>query len=426
GFLDLVHPDCREVVIEAVRCAEDDGSPVDIEYRFTRRDGDQRWAQSCGRLQPVSAVRPERLLGATIDVTARKTAEDELRRSFEEVNRLSRQLELENAYLKQEQRVLHGGGRLVGESPALMEVLALVERVAPTASTVLIEGETGTGKDLVAHRIHELSPRCDRPLVKVNCAALPSNLVETELFGREKGAYTGAVSRESGRFEIADGGTLMLDEVAELPLELQSKLLRVLEDGEFERVGSSKTRTTDVRVIAATNRDLEAEVEAGRFRRDLFFRLAVFPIRVPPLRERRQDIPLLVWAMVEELGSAMNRSIESIRKSDLELLQAYTWPGNVRELRNVVERALILCTGSTLRIQPPETSSRTEDLVLSLDEAQRRHILRVFELTGGQIRGSGGAAELLGVKATTLRSRMERLGIDPKSLRGTGASPRRE
>ena len=416
-FLEAIHPSCREPVTEAVRRAVEEDQPVDIDYRIVLPSGEERWVHSSGRRREASAVRPRRLLGATVDVTERKTSEDELRRSYEEVNRLKRQLELENAYLQREHRLLHGGGRIVGESPAIMEVLSLIEQVAPTETTVLVEGETGTGKELVAHRIHELSSRSGRPLVKVNCAALPSTLVESELFGHEKGAYTGAISREAGRFEIANGATILLDEIAELPLELQSKLLRVLEEGEFERVGSSRTRTADVRVIVSTNRDLEAEVEAGRFRRDLYFRLAVFPVRVPPLRERRSDIPLLVWSIVQEFGAGMNKAVETIRRVDMERLQNYDWPGNVRELRNVVERALILCTGPTLRISPPESSSANGETVLSLDEAQRRHILKVVETAGGKIRGEGGAAELLGLKPTTLRSRMQRLGIDPRRPR---------
>lgn len=416
-FLERVHPTCQEPVAEAVRRSVEEGIPVDIEYRIVLQDGRCRWLHSFGRLQPTSAVRPERLLGATVDVTPRKVAEDELQRAFAEVQSLKRRLEVENEYLRRQHGLRHGGGRIVGDSPVITEVLSLIEQVAPTETTVLIEGETGTGKELVARRIHELSERSKRPLVKVNCAALPSTLVESELFGREKGAYTGAISREAGRFEVADGATLLLDEIAELPYELQSKLLRVLEEGEFERVGSPKTRTTDARVIAATNRDLEAEVEAGRFRRDLFFRLAVFPIRVPPLRERRGDVPLLVWAMVQEIAGGMNKAVESIRRSDMERLQRYSWPGNVRELRNIVERALILCNGPTLRLAPPDSASGGNGLELTLDEVQRRHILKVLETAGGRIRGDGGAAELLGVKPTTLRSRMQRLGIDPKALR---------
>jgi transcriptional regulator with GAF, ATPase, and Fis domain len=325
-------------------------------------------------------------------------------------------------YLQGERRIQQGGGRIVGESPAIMGVLSLVEQVAPTRTTVLIEGETGTGKELIAHRIHELSPRSDRPMVKVNCAALPSTLVESELFGREKGAYTGAVSREPGRFEVANGSTIFLDEISELPFELQAKLLRVLEEGQFERVGSSRTLHTDVRVIAATNRDLRTEVDAGRFRRDLFYRLAVFPIRIPPLRERREDVPLLVWSAVEEFSNAMHRSVESIRRQDMERLQGYDWPGNVRELRNVVERAMILCSGPALQLQPPSPAAMGGEEALSLDEAQRRQIAKALAAANGRIAGPGGAAERLGVRPTTLRSRMERLGLDPRGKRGDRSS----
>ncbi len=418
-FLESVHPACREPVSEAVGRAVEDGREVDIEYRIVLADGSERWVHSRGRMQPASATNPICLLGATIDVTERKESDEELKSSYEEVQKLRRQLELENAYLQEKHKLQHGSGRIVGESPAIMDVLELVEQVAPAGTTVLIEGETGTGKELIAQRIHELSPRNGRPMVKVNCAALPATLVESELFGREKGAYTGAVSREPGRFEVADGSTIFLDEIAELPLELQVKLLRVLEEGQFERVGSSRTLTTDVRVIAATNRDLRAEVDAGRFRSDLFFRLAVFPMRVPPLRERRGDVPLLVWAMVQELSVGMNKAVETIRRPDMERLQHYGWPGNVRELRNVVERAMILSTGPILRIEPPAEPSLGEgeyDAVLSMDEAQRRHILKALRASGGRIRGLGGAAEMLGVNSSTLRSRIKRLGIDPHDV----------
>jgi len=422
-FMESVHPACRVPVVEAVRRALEEGREVDIEYRIVLPDGSERWVHSRGRMQSTSATNPAHLLGVSVDVTEHKRSQEELQRSYEEVQKLRQKLELENAYLKQEHRLQHGGGRIVGESPAIMEVLEMAEQVAPAETTVLVEGETGTGKELIAQRIHELSSRSDRPMVKVNCAALPSTLVESELFGREKGAYTGAVSREPGRFEVADGSTIFLDEIAELPFELQAKLLRVLEEGQFERVGSSRTMKTDVRVIAATNRDLQAEVEAGRFRRDLFFRLAVFPIRVPPLCERRGDVPLLVWAIVQELSPGMNKAVESIRREDMERLQRHSWPGNVRELRNVVERALILCTGPKLRIRlPTEPSPDANGAVLSMDEVQRRHILKVLDSVGGRIRGAGGAAELLGLKPTTLRSRMQRLGLDPRRLRDERSS----
>ncbi len=421
-FLESVLPSFREPVTEAVRRAVEDGREVDIEYKIALPDGRERWVHSRGRMQPASATSPARLLGASADVTRRKRSEEELQRSYEEVKRLRDQLEMENIYLQREHRLQFGNGRIVGESSAITAVLELVEQVAPTGTTVLIEGETGAGKELVAQRIHELSPRANRTMIKVNCAALPSTLVESELFGREKGAYTGAVSREAGRFEVASGSTIFLDEIAELPVELQAKLLRVLEEGRFERVGSSRTLTTDVRVIAATNRDLRAEVDEGRFRRDLFFRLAVFPITVPPLRERRSDIPLLVWSIVQELSTGMNKAVETIRKEEMERLQRYDWPGNVRELRNVVERALILCTGPTLLIEVPSTPTSQVQAVQTMDEVQRRHILNALESADGRIRGAGGAAELLGMKPTTLRSRMQRLGLDPRRVRDEGSS----
>jgi len=422
-FLESVRPECRDTVVEAVRRAIEDGIEVDIEYKIVVSDDGERWVHSRGRLQPESATSPLRLLGASVDVTERKRSEADLHRSYEEVNRLRDQLELENAYLRTEHGLQHESGRIVGESPAIMKVLEQVQKVAPTDTTVLVEGETGTGKELVAQRIHELSRRCGRSMIKVNCAALPSTLVESELFGHEKGAYTGAISREPGRFEVANGSTLLLDEVAELPFELQSKLLRVLEEGQFERVGSPRTQKTDVRVIAATNRDLQAEVEAGRFRNDLYFRLAVFPIRVPPLHERRDDIPLLVWSFVQNLSAGMNKSVESIRRDDMERLRNYHWPGNVRELRNVLERALILCSGPTLRIELPRGSRTDDNGALLMDDVQRSHILEVLERAGGRIRGAGGAAELLGMKPTTLRSRMQRLGLDPRRLRDDRSSP---
>jgi PAS domain S-box-containing protein len=419
-FMESVSPSCREPVADAVRRAVDGGSGIDIEYRIVLPDGRERWLHSCGSVQPESATSPRSLLGATVDVTERKRAEEELERSYAEVQALQRKLEAENIYLRKEHRLRHGQGLIVGESAAIMEVLELVEQVAGATTTVLIEGETGTGKELVAQRIHELSPRKDRPMVRVNCAALPSTLVETELFGREKGAYTGAVSSEQGRFEVADGSTILLDEVAELPLELQPKLLRVLEHGTFERVGRPKELKTDVRVIAATNRDLGAEVEAGRFRSDLYFRLAVFPIRVPTLRARPGDVPLLVWSFVHELAAAMNKAVETIPLADMERLQRYDWPGNVRELRNVVERAMILSSGPALRIGPPEKvafGARDDETIVPLDEAQRRHIVKALEAAGGQVRGVGGAAELLGLNPSTLRSRMQSLGLDPQGIR---------
>jgi transcriptional regulator with GAF, ATPase, and Fis domain len=300
---------------------------------------------------------------------------------------------------------------IVGRSSAIRRALGQAEQVASTASSVLLLGETGTGKELLARAIHDLSERRARAMVKVNCAALPPTLIEAELFGRERGAYTGALSRQDGRFEIADGSTIFLDEIADLAPEVQVKLLRVLQEGDFERIGSTQTRHVDVRVIAATNCDVAKAVREGRFREDLYYRLNVFPIRVPALRERREDIPLLVWAFVQEFAKSLGRPVESIRRGTMEALQSYSWPGNVRELRNVVERAMILHRGPTLRIDIPEAERADASHGLKLEEVERRHVVTVLEMSGWRIRGKNGAAETLGLKPTTLESRLEKLGI---------------
>lgn len=301
--------------------------------------------------------------------------------------------------------------RLIAASPAMSSVLHQAERVAATDSTVLLLGETGTGKEMLAQAIHELSLRRRRPMVKVNCAALPASLIESELFGRERGAYTGALSRQVGRFELADGSSLFLDEVGELPLALQSKLLRVLQFGEFERLGCATTLTADVRLIAATNCDLDRAVRSGAFRQDLYYRLSVFPIVVPPLRDRAEDIPPLVWSILDELGGKMSRRIEAVPGRVLERLQGYSWPGNVRELRNVLERAMILGTGKTLELEHWELPVEEPAADLTLAAVERRHIIAVLERTRWRVRGTGGAALILGLHEATLRSRMKKLGI---------------
>jgi transcriptional regulator with GAF, ATPase, and Fis domain len=287
------------------------------------------------------------------DITKHKVAERELQNALAEIKKLKDRLERENIYLREEYGLRPSDETVLGESAAIQEVLRKVQLVADTDSTVLLLGETGTGKELVAEAIHNSGPRKDRALVKVNCAALPASLVESELFGREKGAYTGALTREAGRFEVADGSTIFLDEVAELPLELQGKLLRVLQEGQFERLGSTRSITVDVRVIAATNRDLDEAVQKGTFRKDLYYRLNVFPISSPPLRERREDIPLLVWAFVQEFSAKMGKTIETISRRTMEALVNYVWPGNIRELRNIIERAMITSKGSTLHVEMP-------------------------------------------------------------------------
>ena len=285
-----------------------------------------------------------------------------------------------------------------------------------TDSTVLILGETGTGKELIARAIHNLSTRKARAMIKVNCAALPAALIEAELFGHEKGAYTGAQSSQIGRFEAANGSTIFLDEIGELPLELQSKLLRVLQEGQFERLGSPKPVNVDVRVIAATNKNLAQAVSEGRFREDLYYRLNVFPISVPPLRERREDIPLLVWAIVEEFGKVFGKTIERIPKKNMEAMKSYPWPGNIRELRNLVERAMILSSGATLVVDVPDGSAAGVAPLMTIEGMERMHINSVLDKTGWRIRGRNGAAEILGLKPTTLNSRMKKLGIRRKNI----------
>ncbi len=328
-----------------------------------------------------------------------------------EVERLKSQFQEEN-YPREKSSPSHGGYRLVGQTPGIRHVLAQAEQVAPTDCTVLLLGETGTGKELLAATIHELSARRGGTLVSVNCAAMPAPLVESELFGREKGAFTGSLARQIGRFELADHSTIFLDEVGELSPEVQSKLLRVLETKQVERLGNPKPVPVDVRVIAASNRDLEAAMREGKFRQDLYYRLNVFPILVPPLRERREDIALLVWSFVDEFAKLFNKNIQSIEKECLDALQHYSWPGNVRELRNVIERAMIIATGQKLRIQLP-TAPAPLQLAGSgkLEEVERQYILGVLEKTGWRIRGDNGAADQLGLKPTTLEARMAKLGI---------------
>ncbi|EMI55844.1 transcriptional regulator, NifA subfamily, Fis Family [Rhodopirellula sallentina SM41] len=341
----------------------------------------------------------------------RRKNENALRTALEENTRLRKQLEQDNLYLREKAELTHHYDRIVGHSDAITRVLANVEQVAPTDAPVLLTGETGTGKELIAQTLHELSPRKDRPMVVVNCASLPATLIESELFGRAAGAYTGAASAQIGRFELADGSTLFLDEIGELPLELQAKLLRVLQDGRFERLGTAKTISVDVRIIAATNRDLEVAMRENQFRSDLYHRINVFPIQVPPLRNRREDIPSLTWAFVETHGRKMGKSVKRIPRSAMQRLQEYTWPGNVRELSNTVERAMILCNSDTLNIEPPSSTRDVSSPSKTLKEAERDQILCVLRDTGWRIRGRGGAAERLDVKPTTLEARMSRLGI---------------
>jgi len=317
----------------------------------------------------------------------------------------------ENLYLRREVQERLGDGIITGQSAPIRHVLEQAEQVAVTDSTVLLLGETGTGKELIATQIHEQSARRGRVMVRVNCSAIPSTLMESELFGREKGAFTGALARQIGRFELADHSTIFLDEIGDLPADVQVKLLRVLEERQVERLGSPKAVHVDVRIIAATHRDLEKRIAEGAFRDDLFYRLDVFPIRVPPLRDRAEDIPLLVWRFVDEFSHTFGKRIDAIRRGDMAALQQYSWPGNIRELRNVVERAMIVTKGSQLTIPVPSSSSHATTRSLKLTDVEREHIRSVLEMSGWRIRGATGAAHLLGLKPTTLEGRMAKLGL---------------
>jgi DNA-binding NtrC family response regulator len=352
----------------------------------------------------------------TQEVGERKRAEESLQSSYTEIKQLKDRLQAENVYLQQEVDREYNFGEIIGQSKALAQVFLRVEQVAPMNATVLLTGETGTGKGVIARAIHSSSARKERSLITVNCASLPANLIESELFGREKGAFTGSNARQIGRFELADGGTIFLDEIGEMPLELQSKLLRVIQDGEFERLGSPRTIKTDVRIIAASNRNLEEEARTGKFREDLFYRLNVFPITVPPLRQRKEDIPLLVNHFVAKFNQKMGKKIESVSPETLELLRGYHWPGNVRELESVMERAVIISRGAELEVldrfaaglkkEDPEDS---EDKTLA--DLEHDHILMVLRKTAGRIEGKNGAAVLLGLNPSTLRARMRKLEI---------------
>ncbi len=345
------------------------------------------------------------------NVASLQKANQNLREALEEVQRLKDKLEEENIALREAFEIEHEFPDIIGNSDTLKYVLFKVQQVGPTDAPVFIAGETGTGKELVAYAIHRVSPRKDKLFVKVNCAALPPQLIESELFGHEKGAYTGAHAAQIGRFELAKGGTIFLDEVGELPLELQPKLLRVLQDGEFEKVGNPRTLSADVRIIAATNRDVREEIKRGRFREDLWYRLNVFPITVPPLRERREDIPILVEHFVAVYNKRLGKSIVRIPTTAMEKICDYDWPGNIRELENVIHRAMIVSHGSELVVELPEIEVKSGQGISRLEDVERKHILRMLQESGWKIEGKNGAAEHLGLNPGTLRSRMKKLGI---------------
>ncbi|MEW6333780.1 MAG: sigma 54-interacting transcriptional regulator [Thermodesulfobacteriota bacterium] len=408
----------------------DTHTPQVFELRMSRKDGVPFWV----RLQANAAQEDD---GASLhrvvmsDITEQKELEEKLRKSHDELEKrveertselstclseirtMKDQLEAENVYFRQEIKMKHPLAHILGQSDGLKYVLYRAEQVAPANTTVLILGETGTGKELIAYAIHDMSPRKERPLVTVNCAALPGNLIESELFGREKGAFTGADTRQVGRFEIAHGSTICLDEIGELPLELQAKLLRAIQHNEFERLGSPQTVKVDVRIIATTNRNLEEEVRKGRFRQNLYYRLNVFPITVPPLRQRREDIPLMVQAFIERYARKLGKKITSIQKETLQALQNYPWPGNVRELESIIERAVILCPGPVLHLADKLESSSPvfSSAVRTLEETERNQILKILSETHWRIEGKRGAAAILGLQPSTLRARMHKLGI---------------
>lgn len=423
-FLAAVPEADRAAVEQAVReSLSPPYKPYSIEHRVIPPDRSERIVYECGELVRDASGKPRRMIGAVLDITDRKKKEASLRTALEELKIYKERLEAENVYLKDEISMGKGLPFIIGDSSAIKYVMHRIKQVSKTDATVLLLGETGTGKGVFARAIHELSDRKDKPFIHVNCAGLPSNLIESELFGREKGAFTGSTARQIGRFELASGGTIFLDEIGELPLELQPKLLKVLEDGEFERLGSPHSVKADVRVIASTNRDLIRESGQGLFRMDLFYRLNVFPVTIPSLNQRKTDIPLFVNFFVKRLSDRYRKDIKRIPENTMKALAQYDWPGNVRELINVIERAVIVSDGTVLRLaekiaaQPfcpaQEKLPDAGNALAPKDifEVERAHILGALHQTGGRISGKKGAATLLGLHANTLRSRMIKLGI---------------
>ena len=404
GRTSSVHPEDLASCVDTYETSFDARRPFSMEYRLRRCDGEWRWVLDNGAPN-FAGGEFAGYIGTCLDITEQKAA-------LQEVVRLRDELHLENVTLKREVKERRGFDTIVGESEAIRSVLAEVERVAATDATVLLLGETGTGKELFATRIHELSARRSRTMVRVNCAAIPPTLIESELFGRERGAFTGALARQIGRFELADHSTIFLDEIGDLPVDIQVKLLRVLEERQIERLGSPRAIRIDTRIIAATHRDLEKRVADGTFREDLFYRLNVFPIHIPPLRERAEDIPPLVWRFVVDISKALGKRIDTVPPQTMQALLQYPWPGNVRELRNVVERSMILAKGPRLTIEVPMAPpARTAGRSSKLTDVEKDHIRSVLESTMWRIRGAGGAAERLGLPPTTLETRIAKLGL---------------
>jgi chemotaxis protein methyltransferase CheR len=412
---EIILPDDLTVWQEHRQLAHGQYKAAELQLRIRTKNGQIRWIEHI--CQPVHNKEGEYLgvRASNRDITKRMQMAEELRRQLDQIKQLQQRIEAESIYLREEIKTEHNSENIIGNSDALNYVLYRVEQVAPTDSPVLIMGETGTGKELIARAIHNASSRSGHPLVKINCAALPASLIESELFGHEKGAFTGADTRRMGRFRVANGSTLFLDEISEIPFELQPKLLQVLQDGEFEPIGSSKTIRVDVRIIAASNRDLKYEVNHGHFRQDLFYRISVFPLTVPPLRNRKEDIPLLVDWFVDKHNRKMGKNITFIPAALIRHLQAYDWPGNVRELENVIERAMITSNNSTLELTETLATAfneKTEEkLNQTLAQVERTQILNSLRNSGWKIEGTNGAAGVLGLAPSTLRDRMKKLGI---------------
>jgi formate hydrogenlyase transcriptional activator len=415
---DFLHPDDLPRMIGAWSRAMETGQPVEIEHRSRRVDGVYRWFLLRSRPQRDAEGRIIRWYSLVTDIDERKRSEAELERAFEEIKRLKDRLHDENLILREEIDQAFMFEEIVGSSPPLQGVLSSIVKVAPTDSTVLITGETGTGKELIARAIHKRSRRAGQAFISVNCASIPTSLIASELFGHEKGAFTGAQQRRQGRFELAHSGTIFLDEIGELPAETQISLLRVLQEHQFERVGGSRVIAADVRVITATNGDLSAAIAAGTFRADLFYRLNVFPIRVPPLRERKEDIPMLVEYFVKRYSEKMGKQIRKIDKHTLELCRAYHWPGNIRELQNIIERSVILCSGDTfwvdaawLSSQEPPRLELSGPLTETLQDQEKQLIEAALTESEGRVAGPEGAAARLGIPRSTLESKIKQLKI---------------